>query len=206
MEDYSSNADKLKKTAKSDRPKPEKVVTGEVVTKPQGIGKRMKGIFLGGDFQTAREYLISEVLLPATRNLIVDTVSKGIDRLVYGETSRRRSPTNYASRIQYSNPIYRDPRTRSALPGQNPTGWSTNRDPQDDIIVQSRSDADAVVDQMIAIVDQYDVVSLADLKELLGLPSSHVDNKRGWTHMTNIQVSQVREGYKISFPPLEDIA
>lgn len=208
MEDYTANSDKSKNPPESP---PEKnltqVVTGEVIKKPEGLGKKFRNTFLGGDFRTAREYLISDVLLPALRNLVVDTVSKGVDRIVYGDSAvRRRGPVNYAPRVSYHSPVYRDPRTRSGPPGQNPTGWSQGRRGSDEFILATKADADAVVDQMITVVDQYDVVSLADLHELLGLPSSHTDNKWGWTHLGNIQVNQVREGYKITFPPLEEIS
>ncbi len=58
----------------------------------------------------------------------------------------------------------------------------------------------------MASIEQYEVVSVSDLNELLGLPSSHVDNKWGWTNLSTIDTKQVREGFRISFPPLEEIS
>lgn len=204
--DYQSNSHKGKEPKdKSEKKDLEKVVEGDVSVKPKTIGSKIKSIFFGGDVNTAASYVVGEVLLPALRNLVVETVSKGADRLIYGESSmRHRRPTNYGSRVQYNNPLARE--TRSYLPDQRPIDrWSRSSKAFDDIVVSSKTDADNVVERLIDIVDHYAVASVADLYELLGLPSTHVDNKWGWTNLKGIEVRQVREGYKLSFPPVEEI-
>jgi hypothetical protein len=210
MQDYQANSNKSKEEPKQPEKKAkklEKVVSGDVVLKNKTLGSRFKNIFFGGDVNTAASYVVAEVLLPALRNLVVETISKGADRLIYGESGVRRRPVNYGSRVQYNNPIYRGgDRPRAYLPDQRPVDrWTADRPTVEDIIVVSREDAEVVVERMIDIVSQYEVVSLADLYELLGLPSSHVDNKWGWTHLPNTRIDQVRQGWKIAFPPLEEI-
>lgn len=202
--DYQSNANKDRepKTEKHI----EKVVTGEVVQKPKGIGRKFKDIFFGGDAKAALRFVSSDVLLPALRNLIVDMTSKGIERVVYGESSYRRRPTDYRPRVQYNNPIYyrpQDPRGPN-LPDQS-RAYRTKRREPNDIILGTREEADVVVERMIDIIDKYQVVSLADLYDLLGLEGSYIDNKWGWTYLNNIEVRQVREGYLLDLPPLEEI-
>lgn len=214
MPDYQGNSNKDKESTKELPEKNlDKVVTGEVIRKPKTIGSRFKNIFLGGDMTTAAEYVVSEVLLPALRNLVVDTISKGTDRLVYGNSGmRRRPPTNYSSRIQYNNPINRGMSSpnRAYLPDQRPMDrWSQGHvggKVFEDVVVASKADADMVIERLTDIVDSYEVVSVADLSELLGLPSTHVDNKWGWSNLASINVRQVREGWQISFPPLEEIS
>lgn len=210
MVDYQGNSNKSKETpANPDKPKKnlEKVVSGEVIVKSQGVGAKFKSIFFGGDATTASHYVVGEVILPALRNLVVEVVSKGIDRLIYGESAARRRPSSYAPRVQYNNPIYRQ-EPRAYLPNQRPSDrWAEAGKRQlDKFIVSSRVEADMVVDTLTEAVSQYEVVSVADLNELLGLASSHVDQKWGWTNLSNIGVRQVREGYEISLPPLEEIS
>jgi len=62
-----------------------------------------------------------------------------------------------------------------------------------------------VVERLIDILDKYEVVSLADLYDLLGLPTSPIDNKWGWTVLKQVEIRQTREGYLIELPPLEEI-
>lgn len=205
--DYQSNSNKSKKT--SDDPKApervpqEKVVSGKVVVKEKTLATRFKNIFFAGDMDTAKNYVIGEVLLPAFRNLLWDALSKGSERMIFGDHGPRRPRQfNNSSRVQYNNPVIR----RAYLPDQRPIEtWARDEKSLDAVILESRSDADLVVERIIDIVDKYDVVSVADVYELIGQESSHIDNKWGWTGLTSIGVDQVREGYRLKFPPLEEI-
>lgn len=204
--DYQGNA-KKQKEEKPDQEKKniEKIVTGDVIQKPKSIGHKFKDIFFGGDFKLAMKFVSAEVLLPALRNLIVDSVTKGAERFVYGDSTRGRGrPPEYRPRVQYNNPIYRqDPRIAN-LPDQVRAHRQSRRD-TNDIILTSREEAELVVERLIDIIDKYDVASLSDLYDLLGLPTTHVDNKWGWTFLNNVEVRQVRTGYLIDLPSLEEI-
>ncbi len=83
------------KKAKAFEEKPEKkavekVVTGEVVQKKPPILQRVKNIFFAGDVNTVTRYLAQEVLLPALRNLIVDSTTKCIEKMMYGDNMSPR--------------------------------------------------------------------------------------------------------------------
>jgi hypothetical protein len=214
--DYQGNSNKdreksEKKQKKQDEKIIEKVVVSEVIIKPRGIGRKFKDVFFGGDFRLAMRYVATDVLLPAFRNLIVDSVTKGAERVVFGEASGyRRRPTGYGpiTRVQYNNPIMQqrplDPRDRAYLPDQ-PRLQRANRHHFNDVILISREEAELVVERMIDIIDKYDTASLADLYILLGLNSSPIDNKWGWRYLNNVEIRQVRDGFLIELPELEEI-
>lgn len=209
--DYQGNANKDKeKPTQRERPdkKLEKVVTGEVSQKPRGVGRKFKEVFFGGDAKNAASFVVSDVLLPALRNLIVDAVTNGAEKLIYGESrGRGRSRTNYGARYQYNagypSPFRPDPRER--LPMGGARGIRQGRHEVNDIVIATKEEAELVAERLVDIVDQYEVASLADLYELVGLPSSHIDNKWGWTFLGNIQIRQIRQGYLLELPPLEEI-
>jgi hypothetical protein len=204
--DYTGNSDKSKEPV-PEKKKFEKVVTGEVVDKEIGLGRKFKNVFFGGDAKQSARYVAGDVLLPALRNLIVDMATMGIERLVNGEGSRRRGrsiPTT--SRVQYN--AYSgmvEPRQlgRVNLPGQPPR--ITARAQERDLILERREDAEAVLEQLTIIIDQYEVASVSDLNELLGRPSSHIDQKWGWTSLGHVSIRQVREGYHLDLPQPEEI-
>ena len=192
----------------------EKVVVGEVIQKPKSLGSKFKNVFFGGDVKVAGRYITADVLLPALRNTIVAMVTQGIENLVFGESRRQRPPSSYGPRVQYHSVIprrgdYRDPREydRAYLPDQNARGYrrTTGRHAIKDIILASRVDAEQVVESLIACVEQYQVVSVHDLYEMIGLETSFIDQKWGWTYLNNVEIRQVREGYLIDLPPLEEI-
>lgn len=204
--DYQSNSHKkAEEEAAKEAKVVEKVVTGDVVVKKRSLGRKFKDIFFGGDAKGVTRYIAADVLLPAVRNLIVDASTKGIERLIYGDSSVRRRSPEYRPRVQYNNPINRrpDPRDVAYLPGQPPV--MRQRRDIEDIVMVSREEAEMVLENMINIADKYDVVSVADLYDLVGLPTSHTDNKWGWSRLNDVVIRQVREGYLLMLPPVEAI-
>lgn len=198
------------KKAKASEEKPEKkavekVVTGEVVQKKPPILQRIRNVFFAGDVNTVTRYLAQEVLLPAFRNLVVDFTSKGIEKMMYGDSASPRHSAGGRSRYSYNAPIRRDNRPRVMLPDQPPHPPPRSRHATPELIVSSKSEGDLVIERLVDIIDTYEVASVADLYDLLGLPNSYIDNKWGWTQLAYADVRQVREGFLIELPPADPI-
>lgn len=212
MPDY-SNADKGKKEDKTNPDNPskdiQKVVTGDVVVKKKSVGTKFKSIFFGGDFKQTMGYLAGDVLLPALRTLIVETITKGAERAVYGEVLKRpTSMSSYRPTTNYrgiTSGIRPDPRANIFMPDQAPRRALSMRREMNEVIVSSKADAESIIERMIDIIDQFTSVSLADLHTMLGLPTSPIDNKWGWTYIKDATVQQVPEGFLIKFPDLEEV-
>ena len=210
--DYQGNSNKDKEE-KEDKPEKVvvKVVTGEVIRKPRTLGRKFKDIFFGGDARSAARYVAADVLLPALRDLVVDVIGRGTERVIYGESSVRHRRPTMESRVQY-NRSYNNPLDRSyagprqppvRLPDQN---WrQTRKQRVGDIIIASREEAERVVETLLEIIDQYDVASVADYYDLLGEETTAIDNKWGWTYLNNVQVRQVHHGYLIDLPSAEQL-
>lgn len=190
----------------------EKIVVGEVVTRKKPLGSRMKEIFFGGDFTSAGQYIAAEVLLPAFRNLLIESITKGAERVVLGDSSlaRGRPQPGYGPRVTYNSPINRGPyreatSRRANLPDQPTTGRPRGRHDNTEIVLASRGDAEMVLERMQDIIDRYQVVSMADLHELTGLPAPYTDNKWGWESLRFAEIRQIREGYLLDLPPAETL-
>lgn len=196
------------KDPKDEKPKKEevkKVVSVDVVQRKKPLGRRFKDLFFGGEFKGATKYIFGDVLLPALRNMVVDATTKGVERVIYGESSPRRRPELGRPRISYNSPVDRGySRSRAMLPDQPPY-VSRRRQDVGEIIIVSREEAEMVVERMIDIIDKYDVASIADLHDLVGLPTTYVDNKWGWANLNNVNIRQIREGYLIDLPSAEPL-
>ena len=124
--------------------------------------------------------------------------------MIYGDTNRRGPRTNYQSRYQVSSPAYSrapiDPRDRIFAPTPTPNRTRLNKYEVSDVILATREEADKVIERLIDILEKYDVASLADLYDLLGLQTSPIDNKWGWTYLGSVQVRQIRQGYLLDLP------
>lgn len=204
--DYQGNSRKGKaEKAAPEKKNIEKVVTGEVITRKVPLGRRIKETFFGGDFKNAAQYIAADVLLPALKNAIVDATSKGIERAVYGDVGPRRVSEG-RGRVTYNTPVsrsYREPRAN--VPDQPSRRVERSSREGTEIILSTRSEAEAVLERMQDIIESYDVVSMADLRELVGLQSTPVDNKWGWSSLFEIEIIQIREGYLLDLPDPEVI-
>lgn len=182
------------------------VTSGEVIRKKKSFRKRFSGSFIAGDAKSATRYVVLDVLLPMARDTVVEVVSSGIERLVYGDSRRYRGissahPTPY-DRSPYGQVNY----TRFSTPNRMSSSQralsrqARARHDFDEIILESRAEAESVLDGLYEVVSRYDVASVADLYQLLGLAASHTDHKWGWTNIRGAGVSRGRDGYLLDLP------
>ena len=195
MVDYKPNSHRSKENQKdtsADRKKLEKVVTGTVKTKKKGEIRKFTDVFVSEDISNVKNYIFMDVLVPAIKKAISDIVTSGTNMILYGGTGGSRS--SRVDRISYTDYSKRN----SACPVDNyrsRSGYS-----YDDIILESRGEAEEVLTRMDELVEQYGVVSVADLYDLVGKSCEYTDNKYGWTNIRNAEPIRVRDGYMLKLP------
>lgn len=188
----------------------EQVIDSKVVVKKKGIGSKVKNIVSQADIPGVIHYVTYDVLIPAARNMIVDGLIEGVNRAFYKGDRHGRSMYGGGAtgpRFSYSTPVSRggSPLSRHAPPQSSVLGSRASRHIRDDFILVSRSEADLVLERLGDIIDSYQVASVADLKELMGIPSTHVDQKWGWVFIGDAAVRQVRDGFVLDLPLEEPI-
>ena len=183
--------------------KVKQVTAQAATTRKPGLGKKFKSTFFGGDAKTAGNYVIFDVLIPAAKDTMVEGVSQLMERVVFGD-SRRRGPRRGMTQPP-SGPLGMVNYNRYAMQQEDqPRSMSrrarANHD-FDEIILNSRQEAEDVIEKMFDIVSRYDSVSVADLYELVGLPSQHTDQKWGWLDIRGSRASRLRGGgYLLDLP------
>jgi len=175
----------------------------------QPLGRKFKNVFFGGDARTAADYMIGNVLIPAAKEAIVEAASSGFEKLVYGDARPRRGSRMGAPQ---SGPMgYVNYQQRSQAPQVGPPQQPNRlarrgraRHDFDDIIINTRQEAEEVLERLYDALDKYDSVSVADLYMLTGLKSEHTDYKWGWRSLAGAHVGRVRSGgYLIELPEPE---
>lgn len=189
MEEYKSNSHKSRAEAVKQEHKFEKIVTGTVKSKKKGGLQKFSDVFISEDAVNVKSYIFMDVLVPAIKKAISDIVVNGIEMMLYGETGKRKNSN--ASRISYRE-FYRDDR--------EPRKRSLSSYDFDDVIIQSRGEAEDVLRTMDDIIDEYGAVSIADFNDLVGVTGKYTDNKYGWEDLRDASVVRVRDGYMIRFP------
>lgn len=196
--DYKSNSNKSKTEAvkQAEEKRVEKVVTGKVVTKKKSGFSKFADEFISEDAKNIKSYVIGDVLIPAFKKAISDIITDGIDIILYGGNGRSRSGRSNADRVSYRN-YYDDRRPSDRL---TTSRYSSNSYSYDDIILDSRGEAEEVLARMDELMDTYGLVRVADLKDLVGITGSYTDNKYGWTNIRNAEIVHVRNGWMIKMP------
>lgn len=200
MENYKPNSNRFKESqraeevAEREKRVEKPVVTGVVKTKKPSKLSKLTGEFISEDARNVKSYVWGEVLIPAIKKLISDIVTDGIGILLYGE-SRGNSKRSTADRVSYRNYYDRDGRG-----SRNDRPTISSAYSYDEIILNSRGEAEDVLSRMDEIVDTYGLVRVSDLYDLVGLTCNYTDNKYGWTNIRNAEVIRVRDGYMIKMP------
>jgi hypothetical protein len=197
--DYPANSEASKRRT-ADR-NVERVTSGEAILKKKSLWRQFKEVFIAGDVKSSIRYVIFDIWLPGVRDMILEGGYGGLEKLIVGETRRRGSispqhgPTGYVSYNRYAmgrSPIPAPQRVMSRM--------ARARHDFDEIVLESRPEAEEVIDRLFDLVSRYDTATVADLYELVGLPSSHTDHKWGWTDLRGAGVTRVRDGYLLDLP------
>ena len=184
---YQSNSKKSKINTVEDKNKVDKIVKGKVKTKKKNS---ILASFINDDLQDIKKYIIEDVLIPTIKKTITDVVKNSIDMFFYGEVSR--SNRSNSSRISYSSYYDRDrePRSRSRR----------NSLLIDDIVLESRAEAEEVLDRLDEMIEEFGMASVLNLYDLIGVTAPFTADKYGWTDIRNATAVRVRDGYLLKLP------
>ena len=182
---YQSNSNKSKMNITEDKNKVDKIVKGKVKTKKKNS---ILASFINDDLQDIKKYIVEDVLIPTIKKTITDVVKNSIDMFFYGEVSR--SNRSNSSRISYSSYYDREPRTRSRR----------NSLLIDDIVLESRAEAEEVLDRLDEMIEEFGMASVLNLYDLIGVTAPFTADKYGWTDIRNATAVRVRDGYLLKLP------
>lgn len=201
MDDFKPNSHKYKESQKeksAERKPVEKVVTGKVQIKKKNGIQKLTDVFISEDASKVKSFVLMDVLIPAVKKAISDIVTNGVDMILYGETGRSRR-TSSAGRISYSK-YYDDRRDDRRYEPISRTSYDFN-----DVILESRGEAEEVLSRMDEILDCYGMVSVSDFYDLVGVTGNYTDVKYGWTNLRDASVVHARDGYIIKLPRVKPL-
>lgn len=204
---YASKRIPPAETAPEARVKREKIVTGPVTLRKKSVPNRMLHTLFSGQTDSVSSYVVGQVLLPAAKNMLADTVGmiadalrQGMEQAIFGDTRPSRS----ASRPGYTN--YSTSVTR---PGPGPARQVyaerkmsvQQRASHDlDVIFKERGEAEDVLDQLQALIEAYKVATVADYYDFIGITNDFVDNKWGWSDLRGATILMVHGGHLLRLP------
>lgn len=214
MENFPNNSHYVKESQVAPEPtekKVEKVISGKVIRRKKPLRKRFADVFIGGDARSVGQYVMYDVLLPAAKDAVADAFSQGIERMLFGETrrsgpsrARNRASNGYVSYNRFSSnntPPWDDRRPQRQL-----TRKARAKHDFDEVILDTRAEAEQVIDQLFSLISQYEVATVADLYNLIGASPSYTDRAWGWTDLRGAGATRLTGGgYLLDLPPTEPL-
>lgn len=171
----------------------------KLVKKKDSWFEKVAKWFISEDVDDIKSYLIFDLVIPGIKDVAFDLV----EMILFGEKSSRKR--RGSSKISYSGYYDRkERRSRSKSRSRDREDKDTSTDYKD-IIVEDRGDAEDIVDRMQDLIDRNGKASIADLLDLVNLPSNFADVDWGWTNPRSISYRRVRDGYKIDVDRVKDI-
>lgn len=203
VRNYPSNSNKSKEAEERKINKP--VVKGAAKSRKKSFGTKFAETFVSDDASDVKGYILSEVIVPSVKSLISEMVTSGIEMILYGETrGHRRYSTN--SKTSYSSYYHNVSSTRERGPGDTPRATLRGIYNFDEVILDNREDADAILDTMLETLEEYKRVSVADLYDLADLESTWADQKYGWKNLDTANVVRLPgEGWLIKLPKAREL-
>ena len=68
------------------------------------------------------------------------------------------------------------------------------------IILETRKEANEVLNLLLTMVTDYGQASIADLYDLVGITSKFTDNEYGWLDLSNASITIGSNGYSLNLP------
>lgn len=175
---------------------------GSVMESRKTLGRKLAETFVSEDMESVKSYIFSDVIIPMIKDMIVGVINQGTDMLFYGRSGgssyKGRSSGKYGTASYQS---YYNGNKQKAVSGGQPT-----RDTSE-ITFDTRKLAWDVLEEMRAVIEQYDNLSIIDYHDIVEkvtgfvASSNYTDDRYGWTDLNGVDVKMVRGGrYILTLP------
>lgn len=196
--------DETEETSAKDREPLKPIVAAQAPKKKGLIGRLITGLAGPEGLAGVGTYVNEEIIIPAIKGIIVDGVTSGINRIMYGDKGGYRGGTGYGGGYRpttnYSNRYQPQSSYRDREP--EPRRATVQSGHVEEFLIENRHDAAHVLTVLSENADRYGSVSIADYYDLISAPTQFTDNNRGWS-FRDIQAATivpVAGGFIIRFP------
>lgn len=186
----------------------------KIVAQAKPIRKNMfsrlgNAIFGPDGLKGVGRYVGQEIVAPAVKGIIVDSVVASINTLIYGNdtpTTRRSIPRAYGNNYTNYSRRYSSAPTQRIGNQYNRTIMAANR--VQEYALADRQQASDVLTALEEIADKYSVVTVADYYDSIGVPTEYTDNNYGWElrDLSTVRIHQTGDGCVLSLPRPRSLA
>ena len=177
------------------------VLHGKVIQKKPNVFKRAARSMVADDVQNVGDFVLTDIFVPALRNLLYDVIVGGAGRTIFGSAQARRPGMNPGvfGTAQNLKTAYHNV-TNAPPTGPVQTKQNAARFNFDELSLTDHSEALFIIETLRMRVGEYGTASVADLYDLLGVTGAFTDQNWGWRDLSQAGIRQNRSGFLLDLP------
>lgn len=174
-----------------ENPKVEKIAN--VAVRKKGLFERMFTSIIGPDgLSGIGSYLNREIVVPALKDMFVNTLTSGINMAVYKDEVPRSGVYNRpVSSTKYR---YSDIQQPVAPPRPAPSRTANMRNEIEYYEIEDRQQAQRVLGELIRLARTYEWAKVADYYDMIGVESEFTHSNWGWLESDLMNVGFLNAG------------
>lgn len=181
-----------------ERPKPERVTSTPAIVKKPGVIGEVKRALVGEDIRTTAHYVLYDVIIPSAKNMFLESITQGFERALFGSTTTRSRSTG--GHTPYNRMSFSSGTSRMGDGGRDLSHHDRANHNFDSITLQSRAEAEEVLDRLTTYVEEYGHARVTDFYEMVGISGSFTDDDWGWLTLRDAGIKRNRDGFLIILP------
>ena len=183
---------------------PQKKVAAPVVTGVIPVKRPASRRFFDFVFAESPKALLAkvgkDVVVPRIRDGLRQTAVAFIDGMFYGNAA---PPSNLLSQVGMRGGVVNYQAISGGLSGLQQARMANQSHVggnYQDLVLPSQEAAEVVLANLFELLNQYRVIAIGDLNDLVGKTSTPSDNSYGWTSLDGARISKVRDGFLLELP------
>lgn len=191
---YEPNSHKSKE--RKERPRMKSVVKSSTNAKKPSIVRKVWNAFFPEDVESMKDYILLDVIIPALKDAAEDTFHATIRGV--GSPRKKTRYDHVSSKVSYAS----DDRRRTDYTNRRNAIFN-----YDEVIFDTRDDAEIVLTTMEEALAAYEEVTVLDFYDLSGRTIENAMAARyGWTDLSNARVVRGFDGYYIQLPKAKPLS
>lgn len=190
-----------------EKDKPKAVVKGNVSKSKRSLFGKIADTFTLGNIKDARNYIITDVVVPGFLDILYDGITRGASKLIYGDKGSPKERKKGRG-IDYSG-ITRlsDGEAYRALSRKRERESSVSGIyDYNEIELTSRADAEVLLDSMYEYLEGHDIVTVADMYSMADYDGGdYTDNYWGWDDLRGSTIIRSSDGWMLKLPRVKNI-
>lgn len=200
-----SNASKTQPTQQpaqqpTERKKLERVTSEDPVRTKMPLGRRIAASFAGDDLRSVGTFVLFEVFVPEAKRMVVDIFTQGVERAFFGSSSPRASAARPGGYTPYNRMSIGGSSTPARPAAPMISQRARARHDFSEIVLTKREEAVDVLDRLQLNLEEFNIATVSDLYDLVGITGNFNDNKWGWTTLSGSGVRMTRGGFVLDLP------